>query len=223
MSFTLKNVVPWGRTYSEYENMFNLSALDLQKGILGCGDGPASFNAEFSTAGGSIVSVDPIYQFTAEEIKSQIDQTYEVVMQQTAQNKDEFVWDYFKNVENLGRIRMTAMDAFLQDFQRNSDRYVVGRLPELPFEDNSFDLALCSHFLLLYSPHYSLDFHISSINELCRVAKEVRIFPILELGAKKSRHLEEIVKSLEDAGREFYFETVSYEFQKGGNQVLIIK
>lgn len=46
----------------------------------------------------------------------------------------------------------------------------------------SFDLAVCSHLLFLYSEHLSEDFHVESIKELCRVAGEARIFPLLELG-----------------------------------------
>ncbi|MEJ2690734.1 MAG: SAM-dependent methyltransferase, partial [Deltaproteobacteria bacterium] len=52
MSFTLEKVVPWGRSFAEYAAMFALSKADLQGRILGCGDGPASFNASLSRQGG---------------------------------------------------------------------------------------------------------------------------------------------------------------------------
>ncbi len=45
----LENVVPWGRSLAEYQAMFALSEEELQKRILGCGDGPASFNAEMTS------------------------------------------------------------------------------------------------------------------------------------------------------------------------------
>lgn len=45
MGFTLDKVVPWGRSYDEYVSMFDLSGADLGVRILGCGDGPAEFNA----------------------------------------------------------------------------------------------------------------------------------------------------------------------------------
>ena len=45
MTFTLDRIVPWGRTFDEYRAMFALSTTDLEGRILGCGDGPASFNA----------------------------------------------------------------------------------------------------------------------------------------------------------------------------------
>ena len=45
MSFELKNIVPWGRSFTEYTEMFSLSKNDLTKSIIGFGDGPASFNS----------------------------------------------------------------------------------------------------------------------------------------------------------------------------------
>lgn len=55
MAFTLKNIVPW-RSFDEYVAMFALTDEDLRKNILGCGDGPADFNAEITKRGGKIVS-----------------------------------------------------------------------------------------------------------------------------------------------------------------------
>jgi len=72
----LEGVVPWGRSFAEYKKMFSLSANDLDRKILGCGDGPACFNAELTKAGGDVVSVDPIYQFNGQEIYSRINDVY---------------------------------------------------------------------------------------------------------------------------------------------------
>ena len=33
-----KNIVPWGRTLSEYKDMFLLTEKDLKQTIFGCGD-----------------------------------------------------------------------------------------------------------------------------------------------------------------------------------------
>ena len=57
-------------------------------------------------------------------------------------------------------------------------------LPTLPFADRSFDLALSSHFLFLYTEQFDESFHRSSIVEMCRVADEVRVFPLLALGCR---------------------------------------
>ncbi len=82
MSFNLEKVVPWGRSFDEYVAMFALDRDDLRKRILGCSDGPASFNVTLTNLGGSVVSVDPLYQFCAEEIAGRLDETYDIVMEQ---------------------------------------------------------------------------------------------------------------------------------------------
>lgn len=225
MSFSLKNVVPWGRSFDEYVTMFALSDEDLAKKIIGCSDGPASFNCALTKRGGSVVSVDPIYQFTADDIARRITETYDTVMEQTQQNNHEFVWQRIASVEELGRTRTSAMNDFLVDYPAGTidGRYVNGALPKLPFIDVAFDLALCSHFLFLYSDHLDLAFHLLSLRELCRVAHEVRVFPIMELGSVRSRHVDAAVSILASEGYEVHVERVTYEFQKGGNEMLRLK
>jgi hypothetical protein len=202
--------------------MFALAEEDCGKRILGVGDGPASFNAVLSSQGGHVVSVDPLYRFTADEIRQRIGETFETVLDQTRQNVAEFNWRHIPSVEELGRVRMSAMEEFLFDYTRGREegRYREAGLPRLPFGRGEFDLALCSHFLFLYSKLLSLEFHVESIKELCRVAPEARIFPLLELGARPSRHLDPVTKQLEEDGFHVEIESVPYEFQKGGNRML---
>jgi hypothetical protein len=225
MPFTLDKIVPWGRSFDEYVAMFALSEDDLKKYILGCSDGPASFNYTLSRRGGHAISVDPLYHFTTEEIRDRIDETYEEVIEQTRKNKHEFVWQHISSVEELGRVRLGAMKEFLYDYPagRKEGRYIDAGLPSLPFKDGVFDIALCSHFLFLYSEQLSENFHIQSIRELCRISFETRIFPLLELGTGKSRHLESITERLDNDGLAVTIEKVPYEFQKGGNEMIKIK
>jgi len=116
---------------------------------------------------------------------------------------------------------MKSMLQFLSDFEQGLEegRYSAAELPKLPFEDTSFDLALCSHFLFLYSEHLDLDFHIKAISEMLRVASEVRIFPVVDLNANRSIHLDAVMKMFPNSE----LVKVNYEFQKGGNQMLRIK
>ncbi|HIJ78283.1 MAG: hypothetical protein OEY01_03125 [Desulfobulbaceae bacterium] len=224
MAFTLSEVVPWGRTFDEYLAMFAMSPDDLALKILGCGDGPASFNSGLTARGGRVVSIDPLYAFTAGEISRRIDETYATVMAQTRKNRDEFTWQTITSVEELGRLRLRAMADFLKDYApgRLAGRYLAGGLPQLPFADHQFDLALCSHLLFLYSAQLSATFHLESIKELCRVARQVRIFPLLELGAKPSRHLDTVFNKLQNLDYRVKRKKVPYEFQKGGNEMMII-
>ena len=222
MTFTLDKVVPWGRSFDEYVAMFSISKSDLEGSILGCGDGPASFNSIQTKRGGKVISVDPLYRFSADEIKNRINETYHEIIEQTRKNEKEFVWNNIRSVDEMGRIRMKAMEEFLSDYEagREEGRYVEADLPSLPFGDKEFTLAICSHFLFLYSEQLSEEFHIQSIKELCRVSNEVRIFPLLELGAIKSRHLEPVIAKIQEHGYNLEVTRVSYEFQKGGNEVL---
>lgn len=224
MSFTLEKVVPWGRTYTEYCEIFLLTQDDIKKRIIGVGDGPASFNFEASLKNLSITSVDPLYQFSKTEIKQRVDQTYQTVLQLVEKNRNQFVWEKIKNPAALGKIRLDAMNKFMGDFEvgKSEGRYINAKLPKLPFDSNSFDIALVSHFLFLYSEHHDTKFHIDSIVELLRISNEVRIFPLLELNNEKSRHLDNVITHFENNFNISILKT-EYEFQKGGNEMLIVK
>lgn len=223
--FTLADVVPWGRSFDEYRRMFALSDVDLRRRMLGCGDGPASFNAHASRRGAQVVSCDPIYQWDAGAIRERIDATAVTILEQTRVNADQFVWHDIGSVEELGRSRMEAMQTFLEDFAAPSarGRYVAAALPALPFADGAFDLALCSHFLFLYSAQRDERFHLDAAEELLRVAEEVRIFPLVALEGARSPHAASVSASLSRSGHEVAIERVPYEFQRGANEMLRVR
>lgn len=220
----LNEVVPWGRTLEEYKSMFSLSETDLSKKILGCGDGPASFNAEMTESGHSVISIDPVYQFSAEQIEQRVRATYEQVISQVKQNSHNYIWKNFQDADELGKARLSAMEKFLLDYETGkvSERYLNQSLPSLEFSGNQFELCLCSHLLFLYSEQLSLDFHMASIHELLRIVSEIRIFPLLKLDGETSPYLELVIKDLSDKGYSAEVKAVAYEFQKGGNQMLKI-
>jgi hypothetical protein len=221
----LDQVVPWGRSFDEYCRMFALTDEDLTRRILGCGDGPASFNAEATRRGATVISFDPIYRWEPADVRTRIAATRDEILDQTRRNAAEFVWDTIRSVDELGRIRMAAMDAFLSDFSdgKAQGRYVEGELPTLPFADQSFDLALCSHVLFLYSEQLGEAFHHQSLRELCRLAGEVRVFPLLALGGRRSPFIDTTMAHLREAGHEVAIERVPYEFQRGGNEMLRVR
>lgn len=221
----LSKAVPWGRSFNEYKEMFSLTESDLDKKILGCSDGPASFNAELTKSAGKIISIDPIYQFEAEQIRLRIDEVYAEIIKQVSKSMDDYVWNNIRSVEELGKIRMNAMEKFLTDYEagKKAGRYINATLPVLPFKDKEFELALCSHFLFLYSDHVSRKQHIASMKELCRVANEVRVYPLLSLDNKKSKHLKPVMSALTEDGIKVSLIPVAYEFQKGATEMLVAK
>lgn len=225
MGLQLNTVIPWGRNFNEYIRMFDLTSDDLKHSILDCAAGPASFNIEMTKQGYSILSCDPIYQFSADEISQRIQDTYTTVIEGLKASAQDYVWDNISSPEQLGEMRMAAMKQFLADFPlgKQQGRYLTAELPQLPFNSQQFDLALCSHFLFTYSDHFSQDFHLKAILELCRVAQQVRIFPLLKLSGELSPFLQPIIQELENKGYLTEIKTVNYEFQKNGNQLLKIQ
>ena len=223
MPVHLDQVVPWGRSLAEYVRMFALEQDDLKHRILDCAGGPASFNFEMHQAGRAVVSVDPIYGFSAAEIARRISETYETVLHKTRESRENFLWTEFRSPDHLGEIRMRAMNLFLKDFPSglSEARYRAGELPRLPFAAGEFDLALCSHFLFTYSHLLSLEFHLASVRELCRVAREARIFPLIpNFGDARSPDLQPLIEQLAAEGYRCEMRRVPYEFQKGGNEML---
>lgn len=225
MVIKYEEIVPWGRNYSEYIKMFSLTEEELKKNIVGCGDGPASFNYEATLKGYKVISVDPIYIFTRDELEKRIADTYDIVIEQTSKNSDKFVWKNFKDISELGKVRMEAMKLFLNDYFKGIEekRYIAGELPKLKFDENEFDISLCSHFLFLYSDNMSFEFHIEAIKEMLRISKEVRIFPILDNNLGISRHYNSVLEYFRNENILIEEVEVDYEFQKNGNRMLKLK
>src|SRR5262249_39771143 len=223
--FTLAHIVPWGRSFDEYRRMFALAEDGGARSMLGCADGPASFNAEATARGWRVTSVDPLYRWSSADIRARIAAIFDEMIDQTRRNAGEFVWKPpITSIDALAAIRAAAMNAFLDDFDdgRQHGRYVDASLPSLPFRDGEFSLALCSHFLFLYTAQLGEDFHIASVRELCRVADDVRIFPLQALGATPSAHLPAVTAALRRDGFDVAIDAVPYEFQRGGNQMMRI-
>ena len=221
----LNDVVPWGRCLKEYQEMFLLSGEDLRGKILGCGDGPASFNAEATAAGAQVVSVDPVYCFSANQIETRVNEVSHKIAQQLEENASNYIWTTFSNVEEVVSARLAAMKMFLADYEtgKNEGRYIEASLPSLPFNDKQFALALCSHFLFLYSAHITVEQHIAGILELCRVAKEVRVYPLVALDGNISPHFAPVIEAVRAAGYNAETVAVPYRFQRNATEMLVIK
>lgn len=222
MAVHLDQIVPWGRSCNEYYRMFSLSAQNLSGGVLDCGGGPASFTVELSACGHRAVSVDPIYAYSGSEILARFEATVEPMLSQVRATPDDWTWSYHHDPDDLLANRRAALESFLADYEQGlrERRYIVGELPSLPFASGSFRLAVCSHLLFLYSDLLSETFHIESLRELCRVAHEVRVFPLLTLRREPSPHLAAVRSAVDAEGWTSEVVCVNYELQRGGNQML---
>lgn len=225
MAVILPKIILWGRPFDEYMEEFALSEEDLEKRFLDCAGGPASFNADLTKLGGRIVSIDPIYCLSSDEIRRQINEMTGTTLEQLKNNKGDYsLGKYHNSVDEYFQVHMDAMDGFLSDYSNGlrDGRYINASLPALPFKDGEFDIALCSNLLFIYSLFLSEDFHLQSIKELCRVSSEVRIYPLMEFGLKMSRHLQPVLDKLSKDDYKIKRVKIPYEFKKGANEMLQI-
>ncbi len=222
MVFELKSIAPWGRSFEEYVSMFSLTPEDLRERVLGCGDGPAGFNAGMAQRGLYAVSCDPLYRFGAEEIRARIGEVFEPMVEQMEKNRDLFIWKRFRTPREAADARLSAMNLFLDDYEagRRQGRYRDESLPELGFDDGEFDLALCSHLLFLYARKLDYGFHRRAVLEMCRVAREVRVSPLFELEGDSCPYVEPLIEELRAKGFLAGIVPVDYEFRRGENRML---
>jgi hypothetical protein len=151
--------------------------------------------------GGRVVSIDPLYEFDGGQIRRRFDETIDEVLSQVRATPERWVWSYHKDIDDLRRNRERAIQLFAADYEAGlrEERYRLG---------------------FLYSDLFDEEFHVASITELCRTAREVRIFPLLTLKQERSPHLHAVQQTAKELGFDCVVENVSYELQKGGNEML---
>ena len=90
----------------------------------------------------------------------------------------------------------------------------------MPFADFTFDFALSSHYLFADLDDQDVDFHLQAIRELARVAKEVRIFPLIDRHGQPSPFLGPVLLGLQQEGYGVEVREVKYYLQPKGNAML---
>jgi SAM-dependent methyltransferase len=222
--FNLDGVVPWGRRFDEYEAFFGLADVPAGASILDAGGGPASFAAEAAARGLDVTAADPIYGVDGEAIRRRFEETAPAMREGMRRAAYRFKWNFYGSEGAVHRRRREALELFLADFERHrGSRYVEAALPDLPFVDNAYDLALSSHFLFLYGDELDCNFHVAAVRELARVAREVRIFPLINLDGRPSSHLPMVMAELGASGFFPELVTVPFEFQIGATQMLRVR
>jgi hypothetical protein len=221
----ISRIVFLGRTYDEYISMFDLSEKELMgKRILDCPAGACSFTAVGQKKGLDVTACDIAYYHSGEDLENKGFQDIDHAMKHMEKAKGNYIWDYFKDIEDLRAHRLSALKDCTNDMSEFRERYVPVTLPSLPFKDAEFDILLSAHFLFMYADRLDYQFHITTLNELLRVTKEeIRIFPLVDLEGKRYEHLNKIISYLTDSGCTVEEVEVPYEFQVNANSMLKIK
>jgi SAM-dependent methyltransferase len=218
----VKGPIFTSRTWAEYLKMFSLEMGEVCHGkILDCAGGASSFTAHMSGEGCDVVAVDSLYSEDPDVLSDKCRIHMELLADGLA-SVDSFVWSFFKDIDDLKEQRIQACEEFIRDYRAHRERYVPGDLTDLPFEDDCFDLVLCSHLLFIYDHRLDYDFHLNSIREMVRVSSdELRIYPLVKNRGVKSLYVDRIMSDLIDLDIDIL--SVDYEFRKGGNEMLVIK
>lgn len=199
--------------------MFDLS--ELPEAILDCCAGGSSFTAEAAARGVDAVAVDQAYELPIPDLVDAVRRGLPDGAKIVDAHANRFVWTWYGDPARKDELRIEAADRFLQDVTAAPDRYVAASLPELPFEDGRFDLALCSHLLFTWAGTYDFGWHLAALKELVRVSRsEVRIFPLVQQGAGEPvPFMQELLAALPVRSE---FRKVPYEFQVGADQMLVL-
>ena len=209
----LDKIVLLGRTLEEYRRFF---ALDLEawrdRDILDVAAGVSSFRAEAQRAGLRVTAFDAIYEMTPEAIQQQCEADLEHVVD-AIKDARTYRWDFYKSPENMRRFRETAYREFLADYRAHAGKaYVPGRLPQLPFGTDAFDLTLVSYLLFVYEDHLDYGFHQRTLREIMRVTRgEARLYPITTFEARLSSYLDRL--RTDTALQHLGFEVVPTDFE----------
>ncbi|MFI5868074.1 class I SAM-dependent methyltransferase [Streptomyces sp. NPDC051546] len=203
------NVYLSGRTVDDYQRMFSLTGRDLKgRSILDCPAGSSDFALRARMLGAEVVSVDPLFDHDVDDLAWRVRQDRERLVDNIGRSPEMF------RPGAADRYRSWAMpqEEFLADYARDrvkgTRHYVAAALPVLPFEDQSFDLALSAFLLFSYHALFDLSWHVQALAEMLRVAHTVQIHP-LEEGA--SRALYSHYRALQDALPGFEFTTKSID------------
>ena len=217
-----KHISFWGRTLEDYNAMFNLKPLSNSINIVSIADGPSTVNLELRNKGFNFKSVDPVYGFSLDEIERYFSESFEYNKTFFYNNKDKFVFGDSIEITKILSKRKETYESFIQDFKINKADYIVGSLPALPFSNQSFDLCLCSNFLFLFDDSFDLNFHFLSIQEMLRISKELRIFPIYNRQGNTSVFFNRVLDFLNERGYIWSLQESKYEIYKGQHNYLQI-
>jgi hypothetical protein len=211
------------RSLAEYRAMFALSDALLRCRLLDCPGGAASLTAEVNAAGGDARACDPLYVHTSvDELAARARADADRGNRYVRAHLEQYRWSFFADPDDHHRHRRVALTRFTADRKAHPERNVPGELPCLPFTDNTFELVLSSHLLFSYADRLDFAFHRDSIGELMRVTRdELRIFPLVAMGAVSYPYLEALLAQLAECGITARVRDVDYEFQADGNQMLI--
>lgn len=218
----MRKLVLWGHHVDDYQEMFDLSKEDLESRLLEYGCGPSALNAELHETTQHVVSCDALFNLDKATLSMKTSLIFAEMVARVIKDQEKFAFSHCGGLERLIARRQQGMKTFFADYERGcgEKRYLPVSHYQLPFADFSFDFALSSHYLFAGLDGQDVEFHLQVIQELARVAKEVRIFPLIDRFGETSSYLGPILLGLQQANYGVEVRKISYHLQPAGNAML---
>ena len=211
----------WIYNLADYRQMFDLSDRDLNRSLLDFPGGISSFNAEMNALGHSVISGDDLYDLSPEVMIEQAEVIFRedeahlrVHLDQVTAHDEEAIADLLARWQQ-------SKKTFLEDYEigKKEARYQIMHLPTLPLEFHQFQLLLCSA-ALFHTEVIETQSPEELLGELCRVAEEIRVFPLLNEKGLISDAIAPLMMDVQQKNFGVELKEVVYEQQKGGNAML---
>lgn len=219
----MQRIVLWGHHLDEYVDMFDLPESALTMRFLEYHSGPSAFQAELREQAAHLVSYDPWFFMDKTALTPLILHSFETRVEQIKARRDEFDFSrYGDTPETLIDYRRAGIDQFLKDYDLGhaEGRYLPIPEQPLPFEDFFYDFALSAHHFFSTMVPQTVEYHAQCIQELARVAKEVRIFPLVDADGIPSPLLGPVLLALQQLNYGVELREVRYHLQPRGNAML---
>lgn len=218
----MRKLVLWGHDVAEYREMFGLSEDEINSSILEYGCGPSAVNSQQAQRDHHVVSCDPLFVLDKDTLASKAVMIFADMADQVKKEQERFDFSRSGSYDNLVAERQKGMKEFFADYEagKTQGRYVGVADYHLPFADFTFDFALSSHYLFADLDDQTVDFHLNVIRELARVAKEVRIFPLIDKEGNTSEFLGPVLLGLQQDNYGVEVKEVDFHLHQSGNAML---
>lgn len=208
-------------SYEDYCKMFALDKALLQRNILDFPGVFSSFNATAHQEGQSVTSLDGLYDLDISMLENAISQQKQTWITHVNQMSDSA--DLLPIAQEKFEKFKQCTKLFLDDYPggKQQNRYEAwDSESKLPFADHSFQLALCSHWL--FKQDFNLKQTIDFIDELCRVAGEVRIFPVNNAKYEAPDFLGHLMANYQTRGFQISCIAIDFDNHETGSAMLSI-
>ncbi len=219
----MKKFVLWGHHLKDYIEMFDLSGEDLSRNILEYGSGATSFNVEMLESGHHVTSCDRMFSKSKDELMRDVFDTFDSTINEMKVKSTQYQLKSEEEIDQLITSRREGIDRFFSDYEQgvSEKRYIASNdRTSLPFNDYQFGLGLVSHHLFVNYDEQGVDEHVQLIEEMVRVAGEVRVFPLLDKNAKISSLLGPVMLELQKKQLGVEIRQVNSMLKRAGNAML---